>query len=84
MPTPALIKEATVAFRNPKRDSTFILQMDNPSRAPGAANEVEIRIGDQSLGTVPVSPDEAPVRKFALTAAECRCSVGSSVSKKTA
>jgi hypothetical protein len=63
-------KEASVAFRNPKRDSTFILQMDNPSRAPGAANEVEIRIGDQSLGTVPVSADEAPVRKFPLTAAQ--------------
>ena len=46
-------KEATVAFRNPKRDSTFIVQMDNPSRAAGAATEVEVRIGDQSLGTVP-------------------------------
>jgi hypothetical protein len=63
-------KEATVAFRNPKRDATFILQLDNPSRAPGAASEVELRLGDQSLGTVAVSPDEAPVRKFALTAAQ--------------
>jgi hypothetical protein len=63
-------KEATVAFRNPKRDSTFIVQMDNPSRMPSAASEVELRLGDQVLGTVPVSADESPVRKFPLSAAQ--------------
>jgi hypothetical protein len=63
-------KEATVTFRNPKRDATFVLQMDNPSRAAGAANEVDVRLGNQSLGTVPVSADDAPVRKFALSAAQ--------------
>ena len=63
-------KEATVAFRNPKRDATFIVQMDNPSRAAAAASEVELRIGNQPLGTVPVSADEAPVRKFAVTSAQ--------------
>ena len=63
-------KEATVTFRNPKRDATFILQMDNPARAAGAASEVELRIGDQSLGTVPVGPEDTQVRKFPLTAAQ--------------
>jgi hypothetical protein len=63
-------KEATVAFRNPKRDATFIIQMDNPSAAAAAANEVEIRLGDQVLGTVPVSASDAPVRKFPLTVAQ--------------
>jgi hypothetical protein len=63
-------KEATVTFRNPKRDSTFILQVDNPSRAAGAATEVDVRLGDQSLGIVPVSADDMPVRKFALSAAQ--------------
>jgi len=63
-------KEATVAFRNPKRDATFILQMDNPSRAAGAASEVELRLGDQTIATVPVAAEDAPVRKFTLTAAQ--------------
>ncbi len=63
-------KEATVAFRNPKRDATFILQMDNPSRAAGAASEVELRLGDQTIATVPVASEDAPVRKFTLTAAQ--------------
>jgi hypothetical protein len=61
-------KEATLAFRNPKRDSTLFLQVDNPSRA--AATEVNIRIGDQIITTVPVAPDVAPVRKIPLTAAQ--------------
>ena len=63
-------KEATVAFRNPRKDSTFILQMDNPARAAAAASEVELRLGDQSLGVVPVSADDAPVRKVPITAAQ--------------
>jgi hypothetical protein len=63
-------KEATLAFRNPKRDATFIVQMDNPAQSPSAASEVELRIGEQSLGAVPVGPGDAPVRKFPLTAAQ--------------
>jgi hypothetical protein len=61
-------KEATLAFRNPKRDSTFIVQMDNPANAPGAASEVELRIGDQSLTTLPVSASESLVKKIPLPA----------------
>jgi hypothetical protein len=63
-------KEATVTFRNPKRDSTFILQLDNPSRSAGAATEVDVRIGGASIGTVALSADDAPVRKFPLSTAQ--------------
>lgn len=63
-------KEATLAFRNPKRDALLILQMDNPAQAAAAATEVELRLGDQSLGVVPVDSADAPVRKFPLTSAQ--------------
>ena len=63
-------KEATIAFRNPKRDSTFIVQLDNPAQSTTAASEVELRLGNDSLGTVPVGTGDAPVRKFALSAAQ--------------
>jgi hypothetical protein len=64
-------KEATLAFRNPKRDSTLYLQLDNPGRSSvGVATQVELRIGDQTIATVPVLPTDAPVRKFPLTAAQ--------------
>lgn len=61
-------KEATLAFRNPKRDATLILQMDNPARAPGAATQVDVRLGEQSLGVFDVGPDAAPVHKISLSA----------------
>lgn len=61
-------KAATLAFRNPKRESTFVLQVDNPATVAGAASEVDVRLGEQSLAVVPVSATEAPVRKITLTA----------------
>jgi hypothetical protein len=63
-------REATLAFRNPRRDSILFLQLDNPSAAPGAATQVEIRLGDQAIATVPVVPDDAPVHKIPLTAVQ--------------
>ena len=60
-------KEATLAFRNPKRDSTLFLHLDNPGQSAGAARQVEVRIGDQLIATVPVVPNDAPVHKIPLT-----------------
>jgi hypothetical protein len=44
--------------------------MDNPAQSASAASEVELRIGSESLGTVPVGPGDAPVRKFPVSAAQ--------------
>jgi hypothetical protein len=63
-------KEATLAFRNPKRDATFIVQVDNPAQGPSAATEIDVRLGGQSLAVIPVGPADAPVRKIDLTAAQ--------------
>ena len=63
-------KEAILAFRNPKRDATLILQMDNPAQQAGAASEVDIRLGDRSVAILPVGPGDAPVHKLRLSAAE--------------
>jgi hypothetical protein len=63
-------KEATLAFRNPKRDATFILQVDNPAQAAGAATELDVRLGDTSLLVLPVGAADAPVTKINLSAAQ--------------
>src|SRR6188472_2980691 len=63
-------KEATVAFRNPKRDVVLVLQADNPAAGPNAAQQVIVTIGDQVLTTVPLSAAAAPVLKFPVTAAQ--------------
>jgi len=63
-------KEATLAFRNPKRDVVLFLQVDNPATGPNAAQQLVISVGDQVLTTVALSATEAPVRTYAVTAAQ--------------
>lgn len=63
-------KDATLAFRNPKRDVTLFLQVDNPVSGPNAATQLTIQAGAQVLATVPLSATEAPVRKLPITAAQ--------------
>ncbi|MGE0812005.1 MAG: hypothetical protein AB7O28_21425 [Vicinamibacterales bacterium] len=61
-------KEATIDFRNPRRDSTLYFQADNPGKAATAATKVDILLGDQVLATVPLGPTEGPVHKIPLPA----------------
>ena len=63
-------KDATIAFRNPKRDVTLVLQVDNPASGPNAAQQVTAQIGDQVVATVSLSATSAPVLKFPVTAAQ--------------
>ena len=63
-------KEATIAFRNPKRDVTLVLQVDNPATGPNAAQTVVVQIGDQVLQTIQLTKENAPVLKFPVTAAQ--------------
>lgn len=63
-------KEATIAFRNPKRDVTLVLQLDNPATGPTAAQQVIAQIGDQVIATIPLTAGNAQVLKFPVTAAQ--------------
>ncbi|MGE0865486.1 MAG: hypothetical protein AB7P34_16440 [Vicinamibacterales bacterium] len=63
-------KEATLSFRNPKRDVVLYLQADNPATGPNAAQQLTISVGDQVLATVPLSASENPVRTYPITAAQ--------------
>ena len=61
-------KEATLAFRNPRRDAVLFFQADNPGKAATAATKVELRLGDQVLAAVSLGAD-GPVHKIPLPAA---------------
>jgi hypothetical protein len=63
-------KEATIAFRNPKRDVVLILQVDNPASNPNAAQNVAVQIGNQTIATIPLSSGPAGVLKYPITAAQ--------------
>lgn len=61
-------KEATLAFRNPKRDAMLLLQLDNPSTSPNAATTVDVRLGETSLGALPVNGGNAGLHRLDLPA----------------
>jgi hypothetical protein len=63
-------KEATMGFRNPRRDVTLILQIDNPNRSAAAARGMEIRLADQVVATLPVSAEAPTVHKVPLSSAQ--------------
>ena len=63
-------KEATIAFRNPKRDVVLVLQVDNPAAGPNSAQQVVVQIADQTVTTIPLSATASPVLKFPVTAAQ--------------
>jgi len=49
-------KEATLSFRNPKRDVVFFLQADQPVTALPEPQQVEVRIGPMVVDTFMLSP----------------------------
>jgi hypothetical protein len=64
-------KEATLAFRNPKRDVVLFIEADNPSTSGNAARQIDVLIGDQALGTVPIERGAPPVvRKIPISGAQ--------------
>lgn len=63
-------KEATIAFRNPKRDVVLVLQVDNPASNPNAAQSLAVTIGGQAIATIPLSANPPPVLKYPITAAQ--------------
>lgn len=63
-------KEATITFRNPKRDVVLVLQLDNPASGPNAAQQVTAQIGDQVIAIIPLSSAPAQVLKYPVTAAQ--------------
>ena len=63
-------KEATIAFRNPKRDAVLVVQVDNPAAGPNTAQQVTVQIGDQVITTIPLSPTSSNVLKFPISAAQ--------------
>ena len=63
-------KEATLTFRNPKRDVTFYLQVDRPVNPFAEPQKVELRIGEAVVDAFALDSNQAELRKFPLTSAQ--------------
>jgi hypothetical protein len=53
-------KSATLSFKNPRKDSTLYLELDNPGGSFNSPQRVEVAIGTQVLDTFTVVPREEP------------------------
>ena len=63
-------KEATISFRNPKRDSLFYLELDGRTEVFSEPQHVTVRVGDQAVDTFPITSNATSIQKIPLTAGQ--------------
>ena len=69
LPSERLSRAATLAFKNPKRDVWFYLNLDGrPDLQAHQPQEVTVSIGDQVIDKIPLSNSESVIRKVPITA----------------
>jgi hypothetical protein len=62
-------KEATLSFKNPRKDALLYLDLDSPGKALHGAQQVQVSMGGQALDEFTLQPDEQQLRKVPLPAA---------------
>jgi hypothetical protein len=61
-------REATLSFRNPKRDSVLFLQLDQPVKVFPEPQQVEVRIGPAVIDSFALQPGTRELRRISVTA----------------
>jgi hypothetical protein len=62
-------KEATLSMRNPKRDVTFYLHLDQPGVFP-EPQQVTVTLGNETVDSFVIEPKKELIRKPVITAAQ--------------
>ena len=63
-------KNATLAFRNPRKDVDLYFQCDQPVQGLGSPQHFELRIGDMVIDAFDLPPGNRELRKVTLTPAQ--------------
>lgn len=63
-------KDATLSFKNPKKDSMFYLDVDNPGSVFNEPQQVTITLGGQLVDEFPLKPKQPELRKIPLKIAQ--------------
>lgn len=63
-------KAATLSFKNPKKDSLFYLDVDNPGSVFDQTQQVTVTLGGQVVDAFTLSPKQPELRKIPLKAAQ--------------
>jgi hypothetical protein len=61
-------REATLAFKNPKKDSTLYLELDSPGKDLHGPQQVHVNLGGQTLEQFTLSPDQQVLKRIVLPA----------------
>jgi hypothetical protein len=63
-------KQAVLSFKNPKKDCTFYLDVDNPGSVFNEAQQVQVSLGGKVVDHFTLQPKQPELRKVALKAAD--------------
>lgn len=63
-------EQGILSFRNPKADSTFLLDVDQPVGELSPPQRIEVRAGDTVLDSFELTPGERTLRKTTIEAAD--------------
>jgi hypothetical protein len=63
-------KEATLTFRNPKKDSLFYFEADNPGSVLKETQHAQLTLNGQPLTTLDIEPGKQELRRIPMTAAQ--------------
>ena len=63
-------KDATLAFRNPRKDSMLYLELDSPVAELHGPQQVQVKLGSQSIDQFTLVPNEMQLRRIKLPAAQ--------------
>ena len=60
--------QATIAFKNPRKDTVFYLDVDNPSATFPEGQHVQVTLGNQTIDDFMLQPAREVLRKIPLSA----------------
>src|SRR3954468_12249221 len=63
-------KAATLSFKNPKKDSMFYLDVDNPGSVFSEPQQVTVTLGGEAVDSFTLHPKQPELRKIPLKAAQ--------------
>ena len=63
-------KDATLSFKNPKKDCTFFLDLDNPGSVLNEPQQVKVTMGGDVLDSFTLQPKQPELRRIPLKASQ--------------
>jgi hypothetical protein len=63
-------RDATLSFKNPKKDAVFYFEVDSPDSVAHDPQQVQVSLNDQPVAELALKPKDRMLKKIPLTAAQ--------------